>query len=137
MLIKCVHIRKGLRIASASVSVCCDDDNSSDLVETCNVSCNQQFSGLESSIGTQGTVWVFSLLTSRMTFLEDSNVDPAPEADTEKGSCSAMEGACPDAPAQQREAAACLLKVLADLDQAHEEFQQQEQGKVAPGSFRP
>uniref|UniRef100_A0A8D1JAX6 RasGAP-activating-like protein 1 n=1 Tax=Sus scrofa TaxID=9823 RepID=A0A8D1JAX6_PIG len=73
----------------------------------------------------------------RMTFLEDSNVDPAPEADTEKGSCSAMEGACPDAPAQQREAAACLLKVLADLDQAHEEFQQQEQGKVAPGSFRP
>uniref|UniRef100_A0A8D1B949 RasGAP-activating-like protein 1 n=1 Tax=Sus scrofa TaxID=9823 RepID=A0A8D1B949_PIG len=73
----------------------------------------------------------------RMTFLEDSNVDPAPEADTEKGSCSAMEGACPDAPAQQREAAARLLKVLADLDQAHEEFQQQEQGKVAPGSFRP
>uniref|UniRef100_A0A8D0XLP3 RasGAP-activating-like protein 1 n=1 Tax=Sus scrofa TaxID=9823 RepID=A0A8D0XLP3_PIG len=64
----------------------------------------------------------------RMTFLEDSNVDPAPEADT---------GACPDAPAQQREAAARLLKVLADLDQAHEEFQQQEQGKVAPGSFRP
>uniref|UniRef100_A0A8D1YNV1 RasGAP-activating-like protein 1 n=1 Tax=Sus scrofa TaxID=9823 RepID=A0A8D1YNV1_PIG len=83
------------------------------------------------------SVWVFSLLTSRMTFLEDSNVDPAPEADTEKGSCSAMEGACPDAPAQQREAAARLLKVLADLDQAHEEFQQQEQGKVAPGSFRP
>lgn len=51
-----------------------------------------RFSGLESNIGTQGTVWVFSLLTSRMTFLEDSNVDPAPEADTEKGSCSAMEG---------------------------------------------
>uniref|UniRef100_A0A8C3X172 RAS protein activator like 1 n=1 Tax=Catagonus wagneri TaxID=51154 RepID=A0A8C3X172_9CETA len=64
----------------------------------------------------------------RMTFLEDSDMDTAPEADR---------GVCPDAPAQQREAAARLLQVLADLDQAHEEFQQQEQGKVAPCSFRP
>lgn len=92
MLIKCVHIRKGLRIASASVSVCCDDDNSSDLVETCNVSCNQQILWVREQHWHSGSSLGFSLLTSRMTFLEDSNVDPAPEADTEKGSCSAMEG---------------------------------------------
>ncbi|KAM9055259.1 rasGAP-activating-like protein 1 isoform 3-T3 [Megaptera novaeangliae] len=72
----------------------------------------------------------------RMKFLEDSNLVTTPEADTEKGS-SATEGACPDALAHQREAAACLLEVLADLDQAHEEFQHQEQRKVAPGPLRP
>ncbi|XP_057601577.1 rasGAP-activating-like protein 1 isoform X3 [Hippopotamus amphibius kiboko] len=72
----------------------------------------------------------------RVKFLEDSNMDTTPEADTEKGS-SATEGACPDALARQRETAARLLEVLADLDQAHEEFQQQEQGKVAPGPLRP
>lgn len=48
-----------------------------------------------------------------------------------------MEGACTDALARQREAAARLLKVLTDLDQAHEEFQQQEQGKVVSGPLRP
>ncbi|XP_059974062.1 rasGAP-activating-like protein 1 [Mesoplodon densirostris] len=53
----------------------------------------------------------------RMKFLEDSTLDTTPEADT---------GACPDAQAQQREAAARLLEVLTDLDQAHEEFQPQE-----------
>ncbi|XP_028341974.1 rasGAP-activating-like protein 1 isoform X2 [Physeter macrocephalus] len=72
----------------------------------------------------------------RMKFLEDSTLDTTPEADTEKGS-SATEGACPDALAHQREAAARLLEVLADLDQAHEEFQHQEQRKVAPGPLRP
>ncbi|XP_028019472.2 rasGAP-activating-like protein 1 isoform X2 [Balaenoptera acutorostrata] len=72
----------------------------------------------------------------RMKFLEDSNLVTTPEADTEKGS-SATEGACPDALAHQREAAARLLEVLADLDQAHEEFQHQEQRKVAPGPLRP
>ncbi|ELR49797.1 RasGAP-activating-like protein 1, partial [Bos mutus] len=61
----------------------------------------------------------------RMKFLEDSNMDTTLEAATEQGS-SAMEGACTDALARQREAAARLLKVLTDLDQAHEEFQQQE-----------
>ncbi|XP_058895407.1 rasGAP-activating-like protein 1 isoform X1 [Kogia breviceps] len=72
----------------------------------------------------------------RMKFLEDSTLDTTPEADTEKGS-SATEGACADALAHQREAAARLLEVLADLDQAHEEFQHQEQRKVAPGPLRP
>eukprot|EP00069_Balaena_mysticetus_P021303 bmy_13623T0 len=72
----------------------------------------------------------------RMKFLEDSTPDTTPEADTEKGS-SATEGACPDALAHQREAAARLLEVLVDLDQAHEEFQHQEQRKVAPGPLRP
>ncbi|XP_024597283.1 rasGAP-activating-like protein 1 isoform X3 [Neophocaena asiaeorientalis asiaeorientalis] len=72
----------------------------------------------------------------RMKFLEDSTLDTTPEADTEKGS-SATEGACPAALAHQREAAARLLEVLADLDQAHEEFQPQEQQKVAPGPLRP
>ncbi|XP_065745423.1 rasGAP-activating-like protein 1 isoform X2 [Phocoena phocoena] len=66
----------------------------------------------------------------RMKFLEDSTLDTTPEADTEKG-------ACPAALAHQREAAARLLEVLADLDQAHEEFQPQEQRKVAPGPLRP
>uniref|UniRef100_A0A8C9BPW7 RAS protein activator like 1 n=1 Tax=Phocoena sinus TaxID=42100 RepID=A0A8C9BPW7_PHOSS len=64
----------------------------------------------------------------RMKFLEDSTLDTTPEADT---------GACPAALAHQREAAARLLEVLADLDQAHEEFQPQEQRKVAPGPLRP
>nr|XP_033692862.1 rasGAP-activating-like protein 1 isoform X2 [Tursiops truncatus] len=72
----------------------------------------------------------------RMKFLEDPTLDTTPEADTEKGS-SATEGACPAALAHQREAAARLLEVLADLDQAHEEFQPQEQRKVAPGPLRP
>nr|XP_030716316.1 rasGAP-activating-like protein 1 isoform X2 [Globicephala melas] len=72
----------------------------------------------------------------RMKFLEDSTLDTTPEADTEKGS-SATEGACPAALAHQREAAARLLEVLADLNQAHEEFQPQEQRKVAPGPLRP
>ncbi|XP_022406382.1 rasGAP-activating-like protein 1 isoform X2 [Delphinapterus leucas] len=72
----------------------------------------------------------------RMKFLEDSTLDTTPEADTEKGS-SATEAACPAALAHQREAAARLLEVLADLDQAHEEFQPQEQRKVAPGPLRP
>ncbi|XP_027422474.1 rasGAP-activating-like protein 1 isoform X3 [Bos indicus] len=72
----------------------------------------------------------------RMKFLEDSNMDTTLEAATEQGS-SAMEGACTDALARQREAAARLLKVLTDLDQAHEEFQQQEQGKVVSGPLRP
>lgn len=48
-----------------------------------------------------------------------------------------LPGACTDALARQREAAARLLEVLADLDQAHEEFQQQEQGKVVLGPLRP
>uniref|UniRef100_A0A8C0DU85 RAS protein activator like 1 n=1 Tax=Balaenoptera musculus TaxID=9771 RepID=A0A8C0DU85_BALMU len=64
----------------------------------------------------------------RMKFLEDSNLVTTPEADT---------GACPDALAHQREAAAHLLEVLADLDQAHEEFQHQEQRKVALRPLRP
>lgn len=63
-------------------------------------------------------------------------MDTTLEAATEQGS-SAMEGACTDALARQREAAARLLKVLTDLDQAHEEFQQQEQGKVVSGPLRP
>ncbi|KAM7234400.1 hypothetical protein CapIbe_014558 [Capra ibex] len=72
----------------------------------------------------------------RMKFLEDSSMDTTLEAATEQGS-SAMEGACTDALARQREAAARLLEVLTDLDQAHEEFQQQEQGKVVSGPLRP
>ncbi|XP_043295670.1 rasGAP-activating-like protein 1 isoform X7 [Cervus canadensis] len=72
----------------------------------------------------------------RMKFLEDSNMHTTLEADPEQGS-RAMEGACTDALARQREAAARLLEVLADLDQAHEEFQQQEQGKVVWGPLRP
>ncbi|XP_036295351.1 rasGAP-activating-like protein 1 [Pipistrellus kuhlii] len=71
----------------------------------------------------------------RMKFLEDFNADSSPEADREDS--GAMEGACPDALAGQREAAARLLEVLEDLDGAHEEFQRQEQGKAAPGLRRP
>ncbi|XP_055260616.1 rasGAP-activating-like protein 1 isoform X2 [Moschus berezovskii] len=72
----------------------------------------------------------------RMKFLEDSNMDTTLEADTEQGS-SAMEAACTDALARQREAAARLLEVLTDLDQAHKEFQQKEQGKVVLAPLRP
>ncbi|XP_008687131.2 rasGAP-activating-like protein 1 isoform X3 [Ursus maritimus] len=68
----------------------------------------------------------------RMKFQEDPNTDSSPEADAEKDS-GATEGACPDALARQREAAGRLLEVLADLDRAHEEFQQREQQKAAPG----
>ncbi|XP_062942755.1 rasGAP-activating-like protein 1 isoform X5 [Cynocephalus volans] len=64
----------------------------------------------------------------RMKFLEDSNMNTTPEADT---------GDCPDVLVQQRVAAARLLEVLADLDRAHEEFQQQEQGRAAPGTLEP
>ncbi|KAK1328664.1 hypothetical protein QTO34_012238 [Cnephaeus nilssonii] len=71
----------------------------------------------------------------RMKFLEDFNTDSSPEADREDS--GAMEGACPDALAGQREAAARLLEVLEDLDRAHEEFQQQEQGKAVPGLRGP
>ncbi|XP_045632360.1 rasGAP-activating-like protein 1 isoform X2 [Ursus americanus] len=68
----------------------------------------------------------------RMKFQEDPSTDSSPEADAEKDS-GATEGACPDALARQREAAGRLLEVLADLDRAHEEFQQREQQKAAPG----
>lgn len=46
-------------------------------------------------------------------------------------------GACPEVLARQRAAAARLLEVLADLDRAHEEFQQQEREKVALGPLGP
>ncbi|XP_069353181.1 rasGAP-activating-like protein 1 isoform X1 [Eulemur rufifrons] len=65
----------------------------------------------------------------RMQVLEDSSMNTTLEADTGK--------ACPDVLARQRAAAARLLEVLADLDQAHEEFQLQEQGRAAPGHLRP
>ncbi|XP_030890678.1 rasGAP-activating-like protein 1 isoform X1 [Leptonychotes weddellii] len=68
----------------------------------------------------------------RMKFQEDPNTDSSPEADAEKSS-GATEGACPNALARQREAAARLLEVLEDLDRAHEEFQQREQQKAALG----
>lgn len=53
------------------------------------------------------------------------------------GPLVSLPGACPDALAGQREAAARLLEVLEDLDRAHEEFQQQEQGKAALGLRGP
>ncbi|XP_021567650.1 rasGAP-activating-like protein 1 [Carlito syrichta] len=65
----------------------------------------------------------------RMKFLEDSTTDPSLEADAEQG-------ACPDVLAQQRAAATRLLEVLADLDRAHEQFQQ-EPGRAAPGPLGP
>lgn len=71
----------------------------------------------------------------RMKFLEDFNMDSSPEADMEDS--GAMEGACPDALAGQREAASRLLEVLEDLDRAHEEFQQQEQRKAVLGPRGP
>ncbi|XP_077651692.1 rasGAP-activating-like protein 1 isoform X3 [Urocitellus parryii] len=64
----------------------------------------------------------------RMKFLEDSSLDPDLEEDT---------GTCPEVLARQRAAAARLLEVLEDLDRAHEEFQGQGQGKVAPGPPAP
>ncbi|KAM6155759.1 rasGAP-activating-like protein 1 [Rhynchocyon petersi] len=72
----------------------------------------------------------------RMKFLEDSNMDMTLEADTGKG-LRVMEGDCPDALAQQREAAARLLDVLADLDRAHEEFQQREWDHAATQPLGP
>ncbi|XP_008570801.1 PREDICTED: rasGAP-activating-like protein 1 isoform X3 [Galeopterus variegatus] len=72
----------------------------------------------------------------RMKFLEDSNMNTTPEADIGKGS-SATKGDCPDVLVQQRVAAARLLEVLADLDRVHEEFQQQERGRAAPGTLDP
>ncbi|KAM6166390.1 rasGAP-activating-like protein 1 [Erethizon dorsatum] len=67
----------------------------------------------------------------RMKFLEESNPDATAEADTGQG----KGGSCPEALAQQKAAAAHLLEVLEDLDRAHEEFQWQGQGKVAPGPW--
>uniref|UniRef100_A0A8C5XYX5 RAS protein activator like 1 n=1 Tax=Microcebus murinus TaxID=30608 RepID=A0A8C5XYX5_MICMU len=72
----------------------------------------------------------------RMQALGDASAAMTLEADTGRGS-SAPEGACPDVLARQRAAAARLLEVLADLDQAHEDFQLQEQGRAAPGHRRP
>ncbi|XP_016012968.2 rasGAP-activating-like protein 1 isoform X1 [Rousettus aegyptiacus] len=72
----------------------------------------------------------------RMKFLEGFSMDPSLEADTRKGS-RATGGAGPDAQARHREAAAHLLEVLADLDRAHAEFQQQEQEQAALGPLRP
>ncbi|KAM8816946.1 rasGAP-activating-like protein 1 isoform 2-T2 [Rhynchonycteris naso] len=72
----------------------------------------------------------------RIKFLEESYMDTSPEADTGKDATT-TEGTCPDVLAQQREAATHLLEVLADLDQAHEEFQRQERGKLVPGPLWP
>uniref|UniRef100_I3M3F9 RAS protein activator like 1 n=1 Tax=Ictidomys tridecemlineatus TaxID=43179 RepID=I3M3F9_ICTTR len=72
----------------------------------------------------------------RMKFLEDSSLDPDLEEDTGRGP-SATLGTCPEVLARQRAAAARLLEVLEDLDHAHEEFQGQGQGKVAPGPPAP
>ncbi|KAG8504622.1 RasGAP-activating-like protein 1 [Galemys pyrenaicus] len=72
----------------------------------------------------------------RMKFLEDLSLDTTLEADPGQDS-RAMEGACPEVLARQREAAARLLEVLEDLDRAHEEFQKQELKKAAaPGPLR-
>ncbi|XP_045056729.1 rasGAP-activating-like protein 1 isoform X3 [Desmodus rotundus] len=72
----------------------------------------------------------------RMKFLEGCNMDTSPEEDAGKDS-SSMEGACPEALDRQREAAGRLLEVLEDLDRAHEDFQWQERGTVAPGPLGP
>lgn len=58
---------------------------------TCNVSFNQQNFWVREQDWDSGTSLVFSLLTFRMKFLEDSNMDTTLEAATEQGS-SAMEG---------------------------------------------
>nr|XP_004611247.1 unnamed protein product [Sorex araneus] len=58
-------------------------------------------------------------------------LEPSEEAEPGKDSVSPP-GACPAALGLQREAAARLLDVLADLDQAHEEFERQERVKGAP-----
>ncbi|XP_059105370.1 rasGAP-activating-like protein 1 isoform X4 [Peromyscus eremicus] len=62
----------------------------------------------------------------RLKLLEDSSLDPAPEVDPGKDS-----GACVEVLTQQRDAITHLLQVLEDLEQAHEEFQRQGQGRVA------
>ncbi|XP_077604123.1 rasGAP-activating-like protein 1 [Crocuta crocuta] len=67
-----------------------------------------------------------------MKFQADFNIDTSPEAEARRAS-RAREGACPEALGRQREAAGRLLEVLADLDRAHEELQQQERQRVAPG----
>ncbi|ELW63722.1 RasGAP-activating-like protein 1 [Tupaia chinensis] len=72
----------------------------------------------------------------RLKLLEDLSVDTPPEADTGQGS-GATEGVCSDALTRQREATTRLLEVLADLEQAHEEFRHQEQGTVAPRPLVP
>lgn len=72
----------------------------------------------------------------RMRLLGDCSMDTSPEEDAGKDSGS-MEGACPEALDRQREAAGRLLEVLEDLDRAHEDFQWQERGKVAPGPLGP
>ncbi|XP_049643729.1 rasGAP-activating-like protein 1 [Suncus etruscus] len=61
----------------------------------------------------------------RMKFLADPSLEN--REDSEPGE---DQGAHPDALGRQREAAARLLEVLADLDRAHEEFQQREQERV-------
>ncbi|XP_036908046.1 rasGAP-activating-like protein 1 isoform X2 [Sturnira hondurensis] len=72
----------------------------------------------------------------RMKFLEDYSMDTSPEEDAGKDS-SSMGGACSETLDRQREAAGRLLEVLEDLDRAHEDFQWQEQGRVAPGPLGP
>ncbi|KAF6082687.1 RAS protein activator like 1 [Phyllostomus discolor] len=72
----------------------------------------------------------------RMKLLGDCSMDTSPEEDAGRDSGS-MEGTCPEALDRQREAAGRLLEVLEDLDRAHEDFQWQEQGKVAPGPLGP
>ncbi|XP_008845707.1 rasGAP-activating-like protein 1 isoform X2 [Nannospalax galili] len=67
----------------------------------------------------------------RLKFLEESSPDTALEVDTQKGS-GTLDGACAEVLARQRAAAARLLQVLEDLDQAHEDFQQQGQGWATP-----
>ncbi|XP_037672673.1 rasGAP-activating-like protein 1 isoform X3 [Choloepus didactylus] len=71
----------------------------------------------------------------RMKFLEDPTVGTIPEADKGKGPGAREDS--PDGLARQRAAAAHLLDVLADLDRAHDEFQQREQENVALGPLRP
>ncbi|XP_052611178.1 rasGAP-activating-like protein 1 isoform X1 [Peromyscus californicus insignis] len=66
----------------------------------------------------------------RLKLLEDSSLDPAPELDPGKDS-GAADGACVEVLARQRTAITHLLQVLEDLEQAHEEFQRQGQGRVA------
>ena len=60
-------------------------------METCNVSFNQQNLWVREQDWDSGTSLVFSLLTFRMKFLEDSNMHTTLEADPEQGS-RAMEG---------------------------------------------
>lgn len=62
---------------------------------------------------------------------------PAPAWLGPCGPLVSLPGACPEALDRQREAAGHLLEVLEDLDRAHEDFQWQERGKVAPGPLGP